>query len=244
MAIKSGFFNSVNGDRVYNADDLNNFFEGITSDGVFKGYASELKVEANSGMSVRVLTGKAICLDKYINLTAALDLPIEGGNSLPRIDAVVINTNLQDRQGYIYVKTGTPAATPTAPTLYNNANSKEMALAYINVSANATTITAADITDKRSDPAVCGWVRLTNVSAELITYRVNKTLTSAASVVDLGVSEFDANNDTVFIYKNGLLLAETTEYLIQGTGSAAKVHLSAEASKGTKFIFIVQHLGS
>lgn len=243
MAVKSGFFNSVNGDRVYNADDLNHFFEGIISDGVFKGYASELKVEANSGMSVRVLTGKAICLDKYINLTAALDLTIEGGNSLPRIDAVVINTNLQDRQSYIYVKTGTPAATPTAPTLYDNANSKELALAYINVSANATTITAADITDKRSDPAVCGWVRLTNVSAELITYRVNKTLTNAASVVDLGVSEFDANNDTVFIYKNGLLLVETTEYLIQGTGSAAKVHLSAEASKGTEFIFIVQHVG-
>lgn len=243
MAVRSGFFNSVNGDRVYNADDLNHFFEGIISDGVFKGYASELKVEANSGMSVRVLTGKAICLDKYINLTAALDLTIEGGNSLPRIDAVVINTNLQDRQSYIYVKTGTPAATPTAPTLYDNANSKELALAYINVSANATTITAADITDKRSDPAVCGWVRLTNVSAELITYRVNKTLTNAASVVDLGVSEFDANNDTVFIYKNGLLLVEATEYLIQGTGSAAKVHLSAEASKGTEFIFIVQHVG-
>ena len=243
MAIKSGFFNSVNGDRVYNADDLNHFFEGIISDGVFKGYKSELKVEAIGGMNVRVLTGKAICLDKYINLTAALDLEIEGGNSLPRIDAVVINTNLEDRNGYIYIKKGTPASTPTPPTLYNNPNTKELAIAYINVSENATTITEGNITDKRSDAAVCGWVALTNVSATLDTYKNNVTLSAPASVVNLGISQFDANHDTVFVYKNGVLLEEVIEYLIEGTGSTAKVHLSATATQGTHFMFVVQHVG-
>ena len=243
MAIKSGFFNSVNGDRVYNADDLNHFFEGIISDGVFKGYKNELKVEPSAGMVIRVLTGKAICLEKYINLTAALDLTIEGGNTLPRYDAVVVSTSLDDRNGYIYVKKGTPASAPVPPALLNNVNTKEIALAYIYVSANATTITAANITDKREDTAVCGWVRLTNVSADLTTYRSNHTCTASESLIALNIPAYDTDNDTLFIYKNGFFMEETTDYLVEGTGSATKIHLAAAATAGSKLNFIVQHLG-
>ena len=72
--LKCGFFNSIDGDRVYGAEDLNNFFEGIISDGIFRNYKRELKVTAPGGMTVRVLTGKAICLEKYIDLTSAEDL--------------------------------------------------------------------------------------------------------------------------------------------------------------------------
>lgn len=243
MAVKSGFYNSINGDRVYNADDLNHFFEGIVSDGVFKTYKNELKVTPGSGMAVRVLTGKAIVLDKYVELTAALDLTIEGGNALPRYDAVVVNVNLENRNGYIYIKQGSQSNMPTPPTMIDNPNSKEICLAYIYVSANATTITADNITDKRNDAAVCGWVALTNVSATLDTYKNNVVLDAPASVVDLGITQFDANHDTVFIYKNGVLLEEVNEYLIEGTGSTAKVHLSATATQGTHFMFVVQHLG-
>ena len=35
MAIKYGFFNSVSGDRKYNADDISNYFLKLISDGVF-----------------------------------------------------------------------------------------------------------------------------------------------------------------------------------------------------------------
>lgn len=243
MSIKSGFFNSVNGDRVYNADDLNHFFEGITSDGVFKTYKNELQVTTNSGMTIRVLTGKAIVLDKYVEATAALDLTIEGGNALPRYDAVVVGVDLAARTGSIYVKQGTPASVPTPPTMTNNVNSKEICLAYVYVSANATTITADNITDKRADTSVAGWVKLTNVSADLVTYRNNVTTTDNTSLVDLGVAQYDANHDTALVYKNGLLLDEVTEYLIEGTGSAAKVHLSASTPKGNTLTFVVLHLG-
>ena len=34
--IRYGFFNSESGDRVYNADDFSNFFEGVIGDGIFK----------------------------------------------------------------------------------------------------------------------------------------------------------------------------------------------------------------
>ena len=66
MSVNSGFFNAVNGDRTYNADDLSQFFDGIISDGIFKYFKNELKVTANKGLSVRVLNGKAIVLGKYV----------------------------------------------------------------------------------------------------------------------------------------------------------------------------------
>lgn len=242
MSVASGFFNSVNGDRIYNADDLNHFFEGIISDGIFKYYKHELKVVANGGMSVRVLNGKAICLDKYVENTAALDLKISGGNALPRYDAVVVNVNLEDRNGYIYVKEGTQASSPVKPTMVNTVNSKEMCLAYIYVSANVSVITESNIEDTREDYSVCGWCKLTNVSSELKTYRNDLTLQSQASVIDVGIAQFDTSVDTLFVYENGLLLEETNEYLIEGTGSAAKVHLSVTAPAGNRFSFVVQHL--
>jgi hypothetical protein len=35
MAFKCGFFNSINGDRLYNAEDMNNPYSRIVSNGVF-----------------------------------------------------------------------------------------------------------------------------------------------------------------------------------------------------------------
>ena len=242
MSVNSGFFNAINGDRTYNADDLSQFFDGIISDGVFKYFKNELKVTANSGLSVRVLNGKAIVLGKYVENGAALDLDIEGGNSQPRYDAIVVAVNLEDRQGYIYVKQGIASSAPTPPTLYNTPNSKEICLAYVYVGANASQITESNIIDKRDDTALCGYVKLTNVSAELKNYRNNYTTAGTESVIPIGISQFDAAYDTLLIYKNGMLLEETNEYLVQGTGSEAKVHLASAAPAGQAFTFVVLHL--
>lgn len=243
MAIKYGFFNSVNGDRTYNADDFNYFFQGIVSDGVFRLYKNELEVEPKTGMTVRVLTGKAICKERYVENTAALDLAIRGGDTQARIDAIVIGTDLEERTCGIYVKEGTPATTPTAPNLLDNANSKELALAYITVSANATTISANNITDKRADVTACGWVKLTNTSIALTTYQNTVPTSGNDSVIDIGIQEYDSEHDTIFVYKNGLILQETTDYLIQGTGSNAKLHLSSSTPAGNTFTFVCMHMG-
>lgn len=241
--IKCGFFNSVNGDRVYGANDLNNFFEGIVSDGVFRKFKREMEVTAPGGMTVRVLPGKAICMEKYIHITAAEDITVESGNAQPRYDAVVISVSLDDREGYLYIKKGEEAATPKPPALYDNDTVKEMALAYIYVPANATEILEENITDKREDSDVCGWVKLTNVSATIVTYRSSTTLKAAATEVNIGISEYNADTDIVNVYKNGLMLNEMEEYSINGTGSAAKIKLASSAPVGNKFTFIVQHLG-
>ena len=35
MSVTSGFFNSLNGDRRYNAEQMSSIFDGIINDGIF-----------------------------------------------------------------------------------------------------------------------------------------------------------------------------------------------------------------
>lgn len=59
MTIKCGFFNSKNGDRKYNADDFNKYFNKIISDGVFSNPSDNLQVKATDSMHVTIEAGEA-----------------------------------------------------------------------------------------------------------------------------------------------------------------------------------------
>lgn len=155
MAITSGYFNSVNGDRKYNADQMSEYFEGIINEGVCQHIDGGLAVTAGTGLSVNVAAGKAFIGKKWIRNDASLTLTISAASaSYARIDAVVLRRNNTTRTCQIVVKSGTPAASPAAPTMTRNSTTYEMALAYVNVAANATSVT---VTDKRADTTVCGW---------------------------------------------------------------------------------------
>ena len=44
MAISSGFYNSVNGDRTYDADQFGSLFDGIIAPGVFPNVGDKFRV--------------------------------------------------------------------------------------------------------------------------------------------------------------------------------------------------------
>ena len=58
MAWTSGFFNSVNGDRLYNADQMSRLFEGLITDGVYASVGNKMAVQPNSGMTIQIATGR------------------------------------------------------------------------------------------------------------------------------------------------------------------------------------------
>ena len=58
MAVTSGFFNSVEGDRKYNAEQLSNFFGCVISSGVLPNPSTNLQVKAKTGMTVSVGPGR------------------------------------------------------------------------------------------------------------------------------------------------------------------------------------------
>ena len=57
--LRYGFYNSVNGDRKYEAEDMGRLFDGIIQDGVFYSVGNRFRVEAAGGMYITVGTGRA-----------------------------------------------------------------------------------------------------------------------------------------------------------------------------------------
>lgn len=154
--IRSGFFNSVEGDRTYNAEDMSSMFEGIITDGVLQGVGAELKVIPCSpaGRRVAVSSGKAILAGKWIRNTDEYVLTLEPSDTDPRIDLVVAELGYTGHPSGFAVKKGTPAAMPKAPEPEDSSVKKELPLARIHIAANATEITEECIVDERSFAAV------------------------------------------------------------------------------------------
>lgn len=159
MAIKYGFFNSVDGDRKYSAEDIGRYLHGLVSSGVYADEADSLQVLANGGMQIAVQSGRAMLDYHYMENDEPLVLELSAGGTMDRIDIVVARLDLSERLCDIIVREGTPATAPTRPIIYKTDLAKEYLLASIYVTKLATSITQSDITDTRADDTVCGWVR-------------------------------------------------------------------------------------
>lgn len=161
MAITYGFFNSLNGDRVYNADQMSMYFKGLIGQGVFENVGGALQVLANSGMTVQVQTGRAIVGPnlKWLENDAPYNVSINASHvTLNRYTAVVVQCDVTNRTVSIVTVDGTPATNPTKPAMTNTTTIQQICLAYVYVKAGATAITQANITDTRANSNVCGWI--------------------------------------------------------------------------------------
>lgn len=148
MAFTCGFFNSQNGDRKYNAEQMSSIFDGLIKDGVYDTIGDIFAVTPGTGMQVLVGSGRAWFDHTWNNNDAQYPLAITAADvSLPRYDAVILETNHSDtvRTNRLRVLTGTPASNPVKPTMTSTANVKQHPLAYIKVTAGATAITQSMI---------------------------------------------------------------------------------------------------
>ncbi|CDV96345.1 Conserved domain protein [Desulfitobacterium hafniense] len=159
MTIRSGFFNSVSGDRKYDAGKFAEYFASFIGNGVFPNPSTGLQVAANDDMTITVKAGKAwikgyilVNDDDYI---LNLD-PADG--VLNRIDRIVARYDTVDREIRLEVKKGAFASSPVAPALQRDADAYELALADIAVNKGAISITQASITDLRLNTSLCGIV--------------------------------------------------------------------------------------
>ena len=160
MALTSGFFNSVSGDRTYNADQISSMFEGLISDGIYEDVGDAFQVTADSGMNVLVGTGRAMLNGgKWAKNTAPITVEINAAHVLlPRYTAIVLRLNISDRSVSVETIDGTAASTPTKPAIVRNSTSWDLLLAFVYVAAGATSITQANIEDQRANTTYCGWV--------------------------------------------------------------------------------------
>lgn len=176
---KSYFWNSVDGDRKYNAESISDMLLPFFKPGVFAG---DLQVTAPGGMKVQIAgsedRGFAWFRTKNYHNTANLVKDISAASGVfSRIDNVVVRKDTPNRMIYITIQEGTFATVPEAPAILRNAEFYDLKLAEITIPSGAIEITQANIKDCRMDANVCGWVAatieemdFTQMSAQFDTY--------------------------------------------------------------------------
>ncbi|SDN05949.1 hypothetical protein [Acetanaerobacterium elongatum] len=156
---KSGFFNSSDGDRVYDATDFAAYFGNLVSNGVFYASATNLQATPGNGLAVSVAEGSAWINGYRYENTDDLNLPLTTANgSNPRIDRIVVRLSQVSRNIQLAVVDGTPAATPSAPALTRTSDVYELGIADVLIPAAATSIATNNITDTRLNTSLCGLV--------------------------------------------------------------------------------------
>lgn len=163
MAIKSYFFNAVESggvyDRVYNAEDFTSYLGSLVKNGVLADPSTSLQVMADSGMTLKVKPGECWINGHKMVVDADYSITLDAADSaLPRNDAIALRLDMTNRTMTIVVRKGSPSSTPIFPLPYRSSNMWELFVAMVIVRPNATTITQADISDRRSNTNVCGWV--------------------------------------------------------------------------------------
>lgn len=159
MAVRSSFFNSINGDRVYHTGHWAEYFASFIGNGIFPNPSSNLQTVSNDDMTVTIKAGSA-WINGYILISDSdynLDItPADG--ALNRIDRIVVRYDSIDREVRLEVKQGNFATNPVAPELQRNADAYELAIADVSVNAGAVSVTQANITDTRLNKELCGIV--------------------------------------------------------------------------------------
>ena len=241
-----GFFNSVDGDRRYTADQMSTYFKGLISDGVYEGLGSALVVTAGDGMTVNVGTGRAIIDCKWINLDGVESLPISPASpTQARYTAVVVRLDIENRLMEITTVDGEPAASPVMPEISEN----ELCLAMVYVTANAVSISQTNITDMRGSQ-YCLWVTglieqldtstlflqwqtafdewfsaLTGrlqVNTYIQEYHRSVTLDGSTTIVILNMTGYTYEvTDIIRIHINGLLAKAGTDYTLTVSSGVA-----------------------
>lgn len=285
MAITSGFFDSVSGDRVYNAEQMSRYFEGLISDGVFESVGNKFAVtSANDGMKVNVASGRAVIKWHWVQNDDTVQLTLSPADaSFDRIDAIVLRLDTEAREITLTVKTGTPAASPQMPDITRNDEVYELYLASVLVKAGSSALFPP--TDMRPS-AYCGWVTglITQVDTStlftqwMIAYQdqynwfntfiqektnefnnwfstLTQQLTVEAGMIKLqnvvtltnpnvanvGIPEYDPDEDVLFVYAKGLFYTEGVDYEIIKLGShtTAVAFNNSTLERGDKVSFIV-----
>lgn len=163
--INGGFFDAVNNDRTYSAEDMNRPYKRVITEGIFatpSGTPStDLQVlSANNGMSIIIKAGEGLLGGKWFENPTDFNLTVATNNSIsPRRDSVIIQIDKRQsgRVPNIIYREGEPSSNPQVPALSTNDSVIERRVANIYVAAGASNINQDAIVDLRGS-SECPWI--------------------------------------------------------------------------------------
>ena len=212
MAITSGFFDSVSGDRRYFSDFFSSFLQAINGNGIGDVVADFSFTNTGTNMVSTIGEGEGIINGRFILNDANFNLVHNTADPTnDRVDRIILRLNLDTsiRAIDIVISEGTPAATPLPPALVRAGNIYELSLYQVLVPAASAVIPQGNQTDERADTTLCGQIfyrgRLIETIAQgnsaLITALRNDVgvltnlTTSATTNLVAAINEVDNNTD-------------------------------------------------
>lgn len=173
MTVTSGFFNSINHDRRYDAEQLSSIFDGIINDGVYQGYGEAFAVTVYPGAKNTIVigTGRAWFDHTWILNDSRLSMVIDDyGISASRIDAVVLDIDRREsvRNNSIKIIKGSYSSKPSPPALIKEDLHNQYPIAYITtptgLDANLTNGNISNMVGTEQCPFVTGIIEAVNAS--------------------------------------------------------------------------------
>ena len=241
MAITSGFFNSVNHDRVYNAEEMSNYFEGLVYNGVYETVGNALKVVVNDGLTVNVLTGRAMIDCRWLKNDTAYGITLEASDlQLDRIDRIVVKLDLTNRQLPLEAVKGEFASNPTPPTVTDTDTVKYLTIAYVKVNHGATNLIQDNIQDRRGT-SDCPYVTPLGKGIGVQKLQNSYIVQTEQSVYAINIESFNKSTDVLLVNLNGIMLIEDVEFDVTNNGYNAAIQLKNNRTikPGNRLTFIV-----
>lgn len=139
--------------------------------------------------------------------------------TLPRIDRVVLQFDVDANKTTLKLKQGTPSAEPVAPDILQNHRIYELGLCEVSVPAGSTVITAANITDTRADEAVCGLMRdgVTGIPTEELLAKWNAVQEQQQAKGEQCLADMQAKADKIIRNYSGGYMGQY-ELILQPAG--------------------------
>ncbi len=178
MAVRSMFFNSTDiADEGYGASEFAAYFNTIIGDGVFPDRdRTGLSVSVVPGtMNVTIAPGAAFIKGHMCILDEPETLSLGTTPVFNRTDYIIMRLDFtRDIHGfrragsvYPFLLAGTPGGDP--PALTRNNECYDILLCEVTVNGNTANLNNAALTDRRPDPAVCGFVSFLGEALEVKT---------------------------------------------------------------------------
>ena len=164
MAFSYGFFDAKNLDRIYTAQNFNDYLSSLICNGIHDNYGQCFEITASvNGLSVTIGTGKAWINGHYFinDSPYVLDLSRYAEQALSKyvIIGICCNTGDNFREISITVEPGAGADAPEIPSFFETPTETYLTLAAVYLPAGVDALSSDNIVDYRDDASKCGYVK-------------------------------------------------------------------------------------
>lgn len=152
-----------------NSADFSNAINSVTGDGITRA-GGKFSVSVN-GFNINLSSGYALAAGRYVEndetYTMAVTAPL---NNKDRVDAIAVRVDYENRKAALEILEDVDAAKIRADTSIIRGGGQYCIILYlVNVKRGATSLGPSDITDLRTDTALCGSVvPLSDIAGDVI----------------------------------------------------------------------------